>query len=77
VSQRLTVDSVQLDLSRYPYYFRCYGQETIIRPSTVVTRDLVTEGYLREVSRSDNNPHGFLTERWSILENRDIKIEQR
>lgn len=77
ISQRLTVDSVRLDLSGYPYAFRCYGQETIIRPSTIVTRDLVTEGYLREVSRSDNNPHGFLIERWSILENRDIKIEQR
>jgi conjugative transposon TraK protein len=77
ISQRLTVDSVRLELSSYPYFFRCYGQETIIRSTSIVTRDLVTEGYLRDVSRSDNNPHGFLIERWNIVENRDLKVEQR
>jgi len=77
ISQRVTVDSIRLDLAGYPYYFRCYGQETIMRATSIVTRDLVTEGYLRDVSRSDNNAHGFLIERWTILENRDIKVEQR
>jgi len=77
ISQRLTIDSVRLDLSGYPYYFRCYGQETIIRTTSIVTRDLVTEGYLRDVLRSDNNPHGFLIERWRVVENRDLKVEQR
>ena len=77
ISQRITIDSTRLDLTSYPYYFRCYGQETIVRATSIVTRNLVTEGYLRDVSRSDNNAHGFLIERWSILENRDIKVEQR
>jgi conjugative transposon TraK protein len=77
ISQRLTVDSISLDMSSHPFYFRCYGTEKITRVTSVVTRDLVTEGWLREVNRSDNNPHGFLVERWSILENRDLKVEQR
>jgi conjugative transposon TraK protein len=77
ISQAVTVDSIQLDMKMYPFYFRCYATQTITRPTTVVTRDLVTEGYLRNVSRSDNNPHGFLIERWDILENRDIKAENR
>ena len=77
ISERVTVDSIQLDLTSYPYHFRCYGQETIIRATSLVTRDLVTEGYLRDVSRSDNNAHGFLIERWTILQNRDLKVEQR
>jgi conjugative transposon TraK protein len=77
ISQAVTVDSIQLDMKTYPFYFRCYATQTITRPTTVVTRDLVTEGYLRNVSRSDNNPHGFLIERWGILENRDIKAENR
>lgn len=77
ISQRVTVDSIHLDLSGYPYYFRCYGQETIVRVTSMVTRELVTEGYLRDVSRSDNNSHGFLIERWAILQNRDLKVEQR
>jgi conjugative transposon TraK protein len=77
ISQRLVVDSISVDMARAPYYFRCIGTETITRATSVVTRDLVTEGWLREVNRSENNPHGFLIERWTILENKDIKIEQR
>lgn len=77
ISQAITVDSIQLDMKRYPFYFRCFATQTITRATTIVTRDLVTEGFLRNVSRSDNNPHGFLIERWTILENRDIKVEDR
>ena len=77
ISQQITVDSVQLDMNGYPFYFRCYGTQRIIRTTTIVTRSLLTEGYLRNVSRSDNNPHGFLIERWTILENKDLKVENR
>jgi conjugative transposon TraK protein len=77
ISQRLVIDSINLDMARAPYYFRCYGTETITRATSIVTRDLVTEGWLREVQRSENDPHGFLIERWNILENKDQKIEQR
>jgi conjugative transposon TraK protein len=73
ISQRITVDSVTVDTARYPYYFRCYATETLTRTTATVTRRLVTEGYLRNVSRSDHNPHGFLIERWRILENKNIK----
>jgi conjugative transposon TraK protein len=76
-SQRIAVDSIRLDMTSYPYYFRCFAQETITRKTSIVTRDLVTEGYLRDVSRSDNNPHGFLIERWTVIENKDIKVEGR
>ena len=77
ISQEIMVDSVIVDVSRYPLYFRCFARQRIIRPSTVVTRNLLTEGNLRNVSRSDNNPHGFLIERWRIIENRDLKTENR
>lgn len=77
VSQDITIDSVQLNTNVYPYYFRCYGTEKITRPVSITYRDLITEGYLREVPRSDNNPHGFLIERWSILENKDLKTVNR
>jgi conjugative transposon TraK protein len=77
ISQQVTIDSIQIDLNQYPFYFRCFGKEKIIRPTSTVTRDLITEGYLRSVSRSDNNPHGFLIERWNTIENKDIKIENR
>jgi conjugative transposon TraK protein len=77
VSQQVTMDSIQVDMAVYPYYFRYYGSQKMIRPTSTVSRSLVTEGYLRNVSRSDNNPHGFLIERWRIIDNRDINIQQR
>jgi conjugative transposon TraK protein len=77
ISQEITVDSVALDLRVYPYYFRCFATERITRATVVLTRDLITEGWLRSVTRSDNNPHGFLIERWNTIENRDLKTENR
>lgn len=77
ISQEMQSDSIIINTNDYPYYFRYKGQQKIIRPTTIVTRSLVTEGYLRNVSRSDNNAHGFLIERWKTLENKDLKIENR
>jgi conjugative transposon TraK protein len=77
ISQEMQADSIIINTNSYPYYFRYKGVQRIIRPTTIVTRSLVTEGYLRNVSRSDNNAHGFLIERWKTLENSDINIENR
>lgn len=77
ISQSILIDSIQLNITDYPFYWRCYATEKIIRSTSIVTRDLITEGYLRNVSRSDNNPHGFLIERWNTIENKDLKIEMR
>jgi conjugative transposon TraK protein len=77
ISQRINVDSVYVNTEEYPYYFRCYATQSIIRITNTVTRALITEGYLRNVRRSDNNPHGFLIERWRTIENRDIHVKKR
>jgi conjugative transposon TraK protein len=77
ISQEIDSDSIWVNTEVYPYYFRFKGQLKIIRPTTVVTRSLITEGYLRNVSRSDNNSHGFLIEKWRTLENKDLNIQNR
>lgn len=71
ISQEIRIDSVQLDMNRYPYYFRCYASQKLTRATSKVSRSLITEGYLRNVARSDNNPHGFLIERWQTVHNAD------
>jgi conjugative transposon TraK protein len=75
ISQQVAVDSIQLDMNQYPFYFKCFATEKLVRTSSVVTRSLVTQGYLRDVSRSDNNPHGFLIEKWETLENNDLSTK--
>lgn len=76
ISQEITVDSVRLDLEQYPYYFQCYAIQKLIRATSTINKLLITQGYLRNVSRSDNNPHGFLIERWETLVNRDTIISK-
>lgn len=77
ISQTIEVDSVTIDINKYPYPFRCYAKQNIIRTTSIAYRSLITEGNLRNVSRSDNNPHGFLVERWNTIENRDLSTENR
>ena len=77
ISQEIQMDSITINMDVYPYYFRYKGVQRIIRPTTIVTRNLITEGYLRNVSRSDNNSHGFLIEKWRTLENKDITTQNR
>ena len=74
ISQQIQIDSVSVNLNNYPYSFKCYATQSIIRTTSTVTRSLVTTGELRNVSRSDNNPHGFLIQRWATIENNDLKI---
>ncbi len=77
VSQEITVDSIAFSTRDYPYPFRCYATQHITRTTSTVTRSLVTEGVLRNVARSENNPHGFLIEQWKTVDNRDIKVTNR
>ncbi len=77
ISQQIEIDTIDLNTSSYPYYFHCVAREKLIRSTSIVTRSLITEGYLRSVARSDNNSHGFLIEKWAIIENKDLKTELR
>lgn len=77
IHQTIVVDSIQLDLKNYPYHFVCYATEKLTRTTTLSYRRLITEGFLRNVERSDNNSHGFLIERWEIKENNDLQTSNR
>ena len=77
VSQHIVVDSIALDVRSSPFYFRCWATQKIVRTTSIAIRSLVTEGYLRRTDRSENDPHGFLIERWNTVENKDLKVENR
>ncbi|MBB4804556.1 conjugative transposon TraK protein [Flavobacterium nitrogenifigens] len=77
ISQTIVVDSVKIDINEYPYRFKCFSRQSIIRTTSILSRNLITEGTLRNVSRSDNNPHGFLIERFNTIENKDLGTVSR
>jgi conjugative transposon TraK protein len=72
VSQGINVDSIQVNLNTMPYSFKVYATQKLVRASSTLRRRLVTQGSVRNVSRSDNNPHGFLIQNWETLENNDL-----
>lgn len=76
ISQEISVDSVQLDLDQYPHFFKCFASQKLIRATSTTSRNLITEGFIRNVSRSDNNPHGFLIENWKTVNNRDTTTQR-
>ena len=77
VSQMVKVDSIRCDFDRYPYEVTTFARQRILRESTVTERSLVTTCRLVNVSRSDNNPQGFLIEDLRILENKDLGSYER
>jgi conjugative transposon TraK protein len=77
ISTRMEIDSIELNTTFYPYYFRLHARQTILRATSIVHRSLVTEGWLRNINRSESNTHGFLIERWRTMENNDLNIENR
>ena len=44
ISQQLLIDSIRVQTSTYPYTFHCTALHRIIRPTSIVTRRLVTQG---------------------------------
>lgn len=77
INQIIQVDSVVCNLDAYPYKTTVYSKQMIIRASNITERSLVTRCDLRNSVRSDNNPHGFIMERFEIIENRDLRTIDR
>ena len=63
-------DSIRLDPTSREFTY--YGTQLIKRRSRDVRRSLITTGYLENVPRSRNNPHGLMITNWKTLENKDL-----
>ena len=77
ISQRIEVDSVVCAFNAYPYRAMTYARQMIVRESNITERSLVTRCELINSGRSDNNPQGFIMEKFEILENRDLRTLKR
>lgn len=73
----IMVDSVRIDDTTYPYKAYTYGKTSIIRSSSILYRNIETVCDLVNSTRTENNPHGFIIEKWKILDNSDIKEVKR
>lgn len=71
------IDSVKCDFDQYPYKVNTYARQLIVRESSLTVRSLVTSCRLLNATRSDNNPHGFIIEAFTITENKDLQTVKR
>ncbi|OFO82868.1 conjugal transfer protein TraK [Prevotella sp. HMSC077E09] len=68
-------DSIKLDKQKMTFTY--YGRQRIERRTSILMRQLITAGSLRRVSRSENNPHGFIIFGWRTLVNKDLSENQK
>jgi len=57
--------------------FHYYGTQRIDRKTSIITRAIETTGRLKDIPRSDNNPHGVIIEDWRTILNNDIERREK
>ncbi|MGL4583187.1 MAG: conjugative transposon protein TraK [Flavobacterium sp.] len=77
IQQRVEVDSIKIDFNAYPYKTLTYSTQYIIRSSNLTKRNLITSSQLVSAVRSDNNPQGFIIEKFTVVENKDLEVVKR
>ncbi|MVX34978.1 conjugative transposon protein TraK [Myroides sp. LoEW2-1] len=77
IQQRVEVDSIKIDFNKYPYKTMTYATQYIIRSSNLTKRNLITSSQLVSAVRSDNNPQGFIIEKFTVVENKDLEVVKR
>lgn len=63
-------DSILLDEQERKFTY--YGTQLIKRRTRDLKRSIVTSGYIENVPRTRNNPHGLMITNWRTIENKDL-----
>lgn len=77
INCEIQTDSVVVNTQVYPFTAHYYGRTAIVRSSNITYRNLETECELVSCARSDQNPHGFMIEKWRVTDNSDISVIKR
>lgn len=67
----LLTDSIYIDYDNNKFTF--YGKQKIDKTTSSTVRSLITEGVIKSVPRSVNNPHGLLISSWRTTENKNLQ----
>lgn len=63
-------DSINFDENDKKFTY--YGTQLIKRRTRDLKRSMVTTGYIENVPRTENNPHGLMITGWRTIENKDL-----
>lgn len=68
-------DSILMDMSNMAFEY--YGVQRIERETSILKRQLITTGKLRQVPRTENNPHGLIITEWKTVLNKDLEYKAK
>ena len=68
-------DSIKFDKDKMSFSY--YGRQRIERRTSIMMRQLVTEGNIKKVPRTENNPHGLMITNWRTILNKDLESRSK
>ena len=68
-------DSIKVDMNNLSFEY--YGIQRIERETSILKRQLVTTGKLRQIPRTENNPHGLIITDWKTILNKDLDYKSK
>ena len=71
----IATDSIIVDLPNMSFQY--FGIQRIERETSILKRQLITSGRLRQIPRSDNNPHGLIITDWKTELNKDLEYKSK
>ena len=71
----IKTDSIKFNEENMSFIY--YGTQRIERKTSILNRQLVTEGKLRQIQRSVNNPHGLIITDYKTVLNKDLEKKKK
>lgn len=71
----IIADSIKFNKDNMKFVY--YGRQRIERKTSILYRELVTEGDIHEVQRTENNPHGLIITNYRTVLNKDIDYRSK
>ncbi len=75
--QYISIDSVSVDMSVYPYQEKTYAKLYVLRESNTTMYEFMSQGQLVDMGRSKNNPHGLMLEKFYVPTIEKIETRKR
>lgn len=77
ISQQMSVDSIRVNTSSYPYQAACFGKLYSVRESSMTAYDVVTTCSLIDVPFTPEHPTGLLMEKFRVARREEIGTRDR
>lgn len=78
ISSRFYLDSIVTKSYDEKYYTcKVFGKQKLERSSKLIVKNLISECKVRQLSRTDNNPHGLIIENFIVTNNKTIDEQSK